>query len=259
MTESSTAPSSLPSGPEPGGFARMIGVLLSPGKTFESIARKPGWDWLLPVLIFCALTIVGGMFISPKLDTDTAIKDTMKRIEARGNIREAQQKQIRERIEKQFNAVKTGWVRFLGPAFVLVPLFLVPLFYFGTAKAFGAAKTYLPIVAGYAYAQVPQLIKFVLALAISYPRESIDLNDAERLVKSSVGAFLDSQTTSKATMAFLTSVDLFEIWGIVLGSIMLARTTKLSKNTAAISVFTFWLLWVLLKVFGAALGSAFGG
>jgi len=183
----------------------------------------------------------------------------MKRIEARGNISEAQQKQIRERVEKQFTAVKSGWARFLGPCFVLIPLIFVPLFYLGIAKAFGAAKTYFPLLAGYAYCQVPQFLKGVVGLGVAYPRESIDLNDAERIVRSSVGAFLDPETTSKALMTFMTSVDLFEIWGLVLGSIMLARATKLSKNLAAIVVVSLWLAFVLFKVAGAALGSMFGG
>jgi hypothetical protein len=247
------------SGSEPGALARMAGVLFSPGKTFESVARKPGWDWLVPVLLLMGLTIIGGIYINPKLDTDAAVKDTMKRIDARGNLSDAQKEQIKERVEKQFAAVKSGWIRFLGPCFVLIPLIFVPLFYFWIAKAFGAAKTYVPIVAGYAYCQVPQLLKGIVGLGVAFPRESIDLNDAERIVRSSIGAFLDSATTSKALLTFMTSIDLFEIWGLVLGSIMLARTTRLSKNLAAIAVISLWLVYVLLKVAGAALGSAFGG
>lgn len=258
MTESPVA-STQSLGPEPGALSRLAGVLFSPGKTFESIARKPGWDWIVPVVLLAGLVLMAGILINPKLDTDTAIKDTMKRIEARGNISEAQKKQIQERVEKQFTAVKSGWLRFLGPVFVLVPLLFVPLFYLGIAKAFGAAKTYLPILAGYAYCQVPQMIKAIVALGVCYPRESIDLNDAERIVKSSVGAFLDSSTTSKPLMSFLTSIDLFEIWGLVLGSMMLSRTTRLSKNGAAAAVVSLWLVYVLVKVGGAALGSMFGG
>ena len=251
--------STTPGGPEPGAFARMTGVLFSPGKTFESVARKPGWDWVVPVVLLMALALVGGIYINPKLDTDGAVKEAMKRIDANANISAEQKEQIKGRIEGQFAAVKSGWVRFLGPCFVLLPVFFVPLFYLGIAKAFGAARGYIPIVAGYAYCQVPQILKAIVGLGVAFPRESIDLNDAERIVRSSVGAFLDPATTSKALLTFMTSVDLFEIWGLVLGSIMLARTTKLSKNLAAIVVASLWLLFVLLKVAGAALGSAFGG
>jgi hypothetical protein len=60
-------------------------------------------------------------------------------------------------------------------------------------------------------------------------------------------------------MALMNQVDLFEIWGVVIGSIMLARVTKLSKNAATITVVSVWVLYVILKVCGAALGAAFGG
>ena len=50
MSQPSDAPTSS-LGPEPGPLARVIGVFFSPAKTFESIARKPGMDWLLPVII----------------------------------------------------------------------------------------------------------------------------------------------------------------------------------------------------------------
>src|SRR5436309_185180 len=110
-----TEASALPTAPEPGAFARLSGVLFSPGKTFESIARKPGWDWLVPVVLLMGLALLAGVFINPKLDTDTAVKDTMKRIEANPNIPESRRKEIQERVEKQYSAVKSGWVRYLGP------------------------------------------------------------------------------------------------------------------------------------------------
>jgi hypothetical protein len=142
---------------------------------------------------------------------------------------------------------------------VLIPLLFVPALYLGAAKAMGVAGKYGTILAGYGYCQAPQIVKAIIGLAVCVPRDSIDFNEIEHIVKSNVGSFLDPDTTSKPLMALMNSVDLFEIWGLVLGSIMLARTTKFSKNAATIAVVSLWLLWVLLKFGGAALGSAFGG
>jgi hypothetical protein len=247
------------SAPEMGVVARLTGVLFSPGKTFESIARKPGWDWLVPVALLIGLTVIGGIFINPKLDTETAMKDTMKRIEARGNMSDAQREQIEKTVEKQYAFVKTGWGRFLGPPVILLVLFFVPAVYLGIAKAMGVSARYGTILAGYGYCQVPQFIKGIIGVAVAWPRESIDLNDVDHLVKSNVGAFLDAESVGKPLMALMNSVDLFEIWGLVLGSIMLARTTKFSKNGATITVVSVWVLYILMKFGGALLGSAFGG
>jgi hypothetical protein len=257
MSQSSDAPNSG-MGPEPGPLGRLMGVFFSPAKTFESIARKPGMDWMLPVAILMLLTVVGGVLVNPKLDTDTAIKDTMKRIEARRPLTDAQREQTQHMVERQFGWAK-GPLRFIGPVFVLIPLLLVPAFYLGTAKAMGVAAKYGTILAGYAYCQAPQIVKAIIGLAVAVPRDSIDFNEVEHIVKSNVGSFLDPDTTSKPLMALMNSVDLFEIWGLVLGSIMLARTTKFSKNAATVAVVSLWVLWVLLKFGGAALGAAFGG
>lgn len=257
MSQATDAPSSS-LGPEPGPLARVMGVFFSPAKTFESIARKPGMDWMLPVGILMLLTLVGGVLVNPKLDTDTAIKNTMKRIEARRPMTDAEKEKTEEMVGRQFGFAK-GPLRFIGPVFVLIPLLFVPAVYFGASKAMGAAGKYGTILAGYAYCQVPQIVKAIIGLAVAAPRDSIDFDEIEHIVKSNVGSFLDPETTSKPLMALMNSVDLFEIWGVVLGSIMLARTTKLSKNAATIAVVSLWLLWVLLKFCGAALGSAFGG
>jgi Yip1 domain len=257
MTES--APTPTPTGPEPGAFARMSGVLFAPGKTFESIGRRPGKDWLVPIGVLILLTIIGALFINPKLDTDTALREAKKRMEAR-NMPEAQREKAEQMMESQFNAIKSGPIRFvLGPVFVLLPLFFVSAVYLGIARAMGAGGRYKTILTGYAFAQVPQIIKGMLGLAIGFTKTTIDLNEVEHIVKSNVGSFLDAESTSKPVMAMMNAVDLFEIWGVVLCSIMLSRTTKLSKNAATIAVVGLWILFVLMKAGGAALGAAFGG
>jgi hypothetical protein len=256
MSQPSDAAASL--GPEPGPLARVIGVFFSPAKTFESIARKPGKDWMLPVIILMALTLVGGALINPKLDTDTAVKDTMKRIEARRPMTDAEREKTQGMVERQFGFAK-GPLRFVGPLFVLIPLLFVPAVYLGASKAMGAAAKYGTILAGYAFCQVPQIVKAIIGIAVALPRDSIDFGEIEHIVRSNVGSFLDPETTSKPLMAVMNNVDLFEIWGVVLGSIMLARTTKLSKKAAMIIVVSLWLVLVLCKFGGAALGAAFGG
>src|SRR5882762_8151981 len=116
MTQSSDGPVSG-MGPEPGPLARVLGVFFSPAKTFESIARKPGTDWMIPVAILILLALVAGMLINPKLDTDTAVKDTMKRIEARRPMTDAQKESTQKMVERQFGFAK-GPLRFIGPLFV---------------------------------------------------------------------------------------------------------------------------------------------
>jgi hypothetical protein len=259
MTETVAPPPPPSTGPELGTIQRLIGVFFSPAKTFESIARSPGWDWLLPVAIISAMLLTAAFVINPKLDTDAAVKQTMKKLEENPNIPADQRGKMEERVRGQYESVRSGYARFFALPFVVIALLFVAGVYHGVAAAFGAKTRYVTVLAGYAWAQMPQVLKGLIGFAVAIPRDRIDLKEAETLVKSSVGAFLDPQTTSAAIRAIATSIDLFEIWGIVLGSIMLARCTKLSKNTATVTVVSLWLVWVLFKVAGAAVGAAFGG
>src|SRR5579862_2181866 len=51
-----SAPIETTSAGPTGGFARVIGVLVSPVRTFESIATKP--TWLIPILLSCIISVV---------------------------------------------------------------------------------------------------------------------------------------------------------------------------------------------------------
>jgi Yip1 domain len=246
-------------GPEMGTVERLTGVFFSPGKTFESIGRKPGWDWLVPVAIMLCLVLFGAFMINPKLDVDGAVNQAMKKFDQRKDLNDAQRENIEKSFRGQYTFMTTGKGRYLAPVIVIIPLLLVPLFYHGIAAAFGAATRYGTVLAGYAWVQMVQVVKGLIGIAVTLPRDKIDILDAERIVKSSVGAFLNPETTPKALMALATNIDLFEIWGLVLGSIMLSRTTRLSKNAATMTVVGLWVVWVLVKVAGAALGSAVGG
>jgi len=259
MTETASTPSALAPGPEMSTLERLTGVFFSPGKTFASIGRKPGWDWLVPVGIMLALIVTSVFLINPKLDTDEAVKQALQKIEQNPNIPSDQRAKIEERIRGNFETVKSPKALLFAVPFVLITLFFVPAVYHGVAAAMGGSTRYMTVVAGYVWAQLPQVLKGLLGFLVAIPRDRIDLKEAETIVKSSVGAFLDPQTTSAPLRACATQIDLFEIWGIVLGTIMLSRCTRLSKNAAAITVVSLWIVWTLLKVGGAALGAAFGG
>src|SRR5207253_10539421 len=60
-------------------LARVAGVFASPGPTFASIARRPGW--VLPLVISTVLSIAATAAIVPRLDFESALRE---RFAARG-------------------------------------------------------------------------------------------------------------------------------------------------------------------------------
>ncbi|HEX4822713.1 MAG TPA: Yip1 family protein [Candidatus Polarisedimenticolaceae bacterium] len=260
MTESTGAPSQ---GPELSPVARLIGVFTSPTKTFESIARRPGWDWLLPVfLLMIAFFVVQSVTVT-KIDVDQAVKNQMKFVEkmSKGNMTDAQRDQVEQKTREGFENGKKPVRRALTSLFVLIPIFFVPLLYHGLAAAFGAKTNYLKVVAGYAYTQTIGLIPLLLTTIVAYPKASFDPPDVQfgRILKSNVAAFMDFETTNKALLGLLSSVDVFDIWLFLVGSIALSKTTRLSKSSARNVVLGVWVAYIVVKVCLGLLLSAFMG
>jgi hypothetical protein len=259
-TTSATTP---PAGPELGALARLTGVLFSPGATFTSIARKPGWDWLVPVVLVMAGFFVAQSAMVTKIDVDDAVKTQMKFVEkmSKGNLPKEKLAEIEEQTRASIEKGKSPVRRALNCFFVLIPVFFVPLLYFAITAAFGKKGKYLTIVAGYAYTQVIQVFPLLLSAVVAWPREKLDAMDVQfgRVLKSNVGAFLDFDTTSKAVLAVASSLDVFDIWAFVVGSIALSKTTKLTPSGARWAVGGVWATYIVFKMALGGLYSAFMG
>ena len=263
MTETAATPAPPSSGPEMGAIQRLIGVFSSPAKTFESIARKPGWDWLVPALVLAAAVFVQQGVLAPKLDVEGAIKTQTRIVEKvsghelsakdRANL----EKSAHDQIEGSKNPVRRALVSLL----VAIPILFVPLLYWGITAAFGGTTSYFKLLCGYAYTAVIQVIPLALSAIVAWPRTLIDSNDVQfqRVLKSNVAAFLDWDTTSKPLLAILSSVDLFDVWIFLVGSIAVSKLTSLSKRGAYGVVGSVWGLYIVVKVILAAIYGSFAG
>ena len=250
-------------GPEPGPLGRVIGVFSSPAKTFESIARKPGWDWLVPVVLLMIGSFIAQSVMLPKMDVDDAVKTQMKFIDkmSKGSIPEEKRAEIETKTREGMEAGKRPFRRVLNTLFILIPILLVPAIYHGLAAAFNAKTTYLKVLSGYSYTWSIYIVPILLSALVAMPRASLDATEIQfqRVLKSNVAAFLDFDSTSKVLLAVLSSVDIFDIWGFFVGSIALSKTTKFSASAAKYVVGGVWLAYILLKVCFGGLYSVFMG
>ena len=246
---------------EMGALSRVMGVLFAPAKAFESIARKPGWDWLVPLALLVAVTLVGSILVGPKLDVESAVKQQMKAIGSNPNIDEARRADIESRVRGQMKFFTTGMGRWIAPCFLLIPIFLVPLIYHGIAAAFGKKTTYVAVLAGYAYVQMTQVLKGVVTLIVCIPKSSIDIMDAQldKLVMSNVGAFLDPEKVGMPLVVFTSNLDLFGLWALFLAILALSKTTRFTPRAAALTAGGLWLVWAVIKTGLAAIQAAFSG
>jgi hypothetical protein len=243
-----------------GPLARLFGVFTAPAKTFASIARFPGRDWLLPALLLLTVSLVAAVVVTPKLDVDTAIERTLQKLDERMPDMGAEQRaQLEERVRKQYEMGTHGPLRFIGVLFVTVPIFLVPLIYHGIAAAFGKQTTYGRVLTAYAFVQGVLIVKSLLFVAIASSKSSLQLDAMNTVVKSNLAAFLDPETTGAFLRSLAASVDVFEIWALVLGVIALSRVTKFKPGGALAVVGGLWTIYVICAAGLTALGAAMGG
>lgn len=261
MSQSSDAQAVV--GPEPGPLGRLVGVFFSPGKTFASIARKPGWDWLVPVLLLMVASFIAQSVMLPKMDVDEAVKGQMKMIDkmAKGSIPEEKRGEIEAKTREGMERGKSPFRRVLNTLFIFIPILLVPAIYHGLAAAFGKKTGYLTVLSGYAYTWSIYIIPTLLTAVVALPRDKIEATEIQfqRVLKSNVAAFLDFDSTSKVLLAILSSVDVFDIWAFVVGSIALSKTTRFSASAAKYVVAGVWLSYIVLKICLAAMYSVFMG
>lgn len=252
MTETTPGAPVEPTGPEMGAFGKLSNVLFSPSRVFESVARKPGWDWLVPIVILLAASFFVQTVLASRIDVDEAVRAQIKMMEKMqgGEVPAEAREKIEEAVRGQVEAGMKPARRLIAFPIIFAVIFLVAGIYKGIAAAFGVPARYMALVAGYAWVQIPAAIYQFLTGLVALPRDKIFIYDVQflRVLKSNVGAMLPWETTHKAVLALLSSVDVFDIWAFILGSVMISKTTGFSKKGARWVVGGVWGVYILIKV-----------
>ena len=249
-----------PPAPEIGVFQKLVGVFFSPGKTFEAVAAKPGWDWIVPMIVLAACVTLYQSIATPRFDKEGAIAETMAKIEANPRIPENQRAGIEDRVRSQFEMSEKPVMRVIGVVTMLLPPFVVGLIYWGIAKAFGKNPKYLQLVAGYAWCLLAPAVYWLLTALVVMPRDKLGLFETQNmlLLKSNPAAFMGPDSAA-AIVTLLSFVDVFVIWGLFLRATMLEKVAGFGKGGAWAVAGTLLGLWVLIRAGLAALGQMFGG
>lgn len=252
--------SAAPAAPEMGVLQKLVGVIFSPGKTFAAIAAKPGWDWVVPLILLALCVSVYQTVTTSRFDKEGAIAETMAKIEANPRIPADQKAGIEQRVRGQFEMGEKPLWRIVGVVAMMIPVFLVGLIYWGAARAFGKRPGYMQLVAGYSWCLVATAIYWLLTAVVVLPRDKLGLFETQNmlLLKSNPAAFM-GQGSGAGLVTLLSFVDVFVIWGLVLRSTMLEKVAGFSKGASWAVAGTLLGLWVLIRAGLAALGQMFGG
>jgi hypothetical protein len=229
-------------------LGRIIGVFVSPRKTFEDIARRP--SWIAPVLLMTIIGTFAGVLINQKTNWSSFMRQKNEQSTRLAEMPEEKKEQVL-RTQVKFAAVITYVMGALGSAlFVLI----FTVIFWGAFNLFcGAGLNFGTSFGIMSHAYLPSAFAGVLML-ITLPLKAQGDVDPEHLLASNVGAFLGSDSP-KWLQTLGSSLDIFWIWILVLIAIgfSAANPKKIKTSTAFGIVFGLWIVWVLCKVGWAAI------
>ncbi len=228
-------------GPAPAGsdsaIGRVLGVFVAPARTFESIARRPGW--VAPLLLSTILSLLATAVLLPRIDFEAAVRDQLAaRDEAVSE----------ERIEKIVDAQK----RFSGLLYVwgtlaptVIALLLAGVFWL-SFKAFGWDHSYRQSLGVTSHAYLPNCLSALLLIVFTMRLDRFNPADLGDIVRSSP-AFLVDRQANPVFHSLLQSLDVFSTWVLVLLVIGYSIVAKVSRGKAAAIIVSIWGLYVLGK------------
>lgn len=224
-------------------LARVAGVFGSPGPTFASIARRPGW--VLPIVIATLLSIAATAAVLPRIDFDTAVRE---RLAARGVTMPEERVERIVDAQKKFSGLGYVWALLAN---LLITLGLAAVFWV-SFKAFGWDVAFRQSFGITSHALLPYIGTSMLLILFVTRLDLVNPADLGDLTHSNLG-FLVDRHEHAALHSLAASIDVFTFWVLGLLVIGFAIAARVPRKKAAILILSLWGLFVLGKVGFAAL------
>lgn len=229
---------------EDSAFNRLLGALIHPRVTFESVVNRP--TWVLPLLLLIVVSVCVVFSYGHRVGWRGFFEQQMARNTRLQQLSPQQQQQA---LERQVKYAPVGGYAgaTIGAAFIMLVVAGVLMGAFNVV--FGATVRFKQALGITTHSFLPAVIRAVIGLIVIWvrPPEGVDL---QNLVTSSAAAFLPANASIWArTLA--GSFDLFTFWIIALLAIGFtaagaSRKVKIGSSLAVIG--SLWLFWVLIIV-----------
>jgi hypothetical protein len=231
--------------PKPNPFSRIVGVIVSPEATFQSIARRP--DWVVPLVLWMLLSLISGALIVRKVDFAAAARE---QIEQQKNVPP-------EQVDRMVRmGVAVGKViAYCAPIWTALIFVIVAGVLLITFRLFGGEGTFKQAFSVTLYGWVPKILQGIILLVILCIKPAVSAEGMRTLIRSNPGFLVDMKTNPMA-FALLSSLDIFTIWTLVLLIIGFAIFTRASKAKSAAIIISWWIVIVLFKLIPAAIQAA---
>jgi Yip1 domain len=230
-------------------LGRIVGALVSPHATFESIVRKPTWFAPIAVTTVLALIVIGlfghrvgwRSFFERQMENNTRVQQ----------MSPQQQEQALE-MQVKYGPPFVYVIGAISPAIVVLVIAAVLLGVFnglaGTSLRF---KTSLAITA---YASSPGILRGLLGILVVLFKDPSTV-DLQNLVASNAAIFL-SHDSPQWLGVLLRSIDVFTFWPLVLMAIGYHAAAPKKLSTGAAFAWLF-ILYLVIALAATGLTAAF--
>ncbi|MHB8841414.1 MAG: Yip1 family protein [Candidatus Aquicultor sp.] len=216
----------------------VAGILLSPSQTFERIRERP--TWLIPVVLL-VITSVLLVVVSAPLSLELAKQQLTENAKQMSPEQVAQtEKMLDSPLAKGISIISTLFITILG---LLVQAGLLHL----AASALGGVAGFRMGWATVVYAQAPIIIQQIV--------HSLYTAANKTLVKPGLSALLPADNLISPMGTFLSRIDIFIVWSLVLVAIGFSITYKMSKGKAIAMSAGYWLLGTIVLTLITAITS----
>lgn len=250
-----STPSAVPPAPEtPQGLSeaeRVIDTFVAPSKTFTDIQRNA--SWFVPFLIIAIFSLGFIFAIDKKIGWDQIMQNEIaKNPTAQARLDKLPPEQRDNALQVQMKITKV--FAYANPVVVLIIYLVVAaivlaVFNFG----FGAQLRYMTSMAIVTYASLPTILSALLGAIVMFAGVDPEAFNIRNPVATNPAYFMDP-TKNKFLYGVVSAFDVITLWVIFLVAIGVSANSKVKKGTAFLTLF---VLFLLFKVGGAALGAAF--
>jgi hypothetical protein len=221
---------------------RVVDTFIAPSKTFTDILRSTSW-WL-PFVIFMAVSACFAFAVDQKIGYDTVAEQAVQQSPmAQNQMANLTPDARAAAIHRQ--AVATKYFSYIGGVFFLVFALIGALLNWATINfGFGAKTTFGQNFALQMYSSLPLAIKSIASIVLLFAGVGTDNFNMRNPIGTNPGFYLsDSAAWIKAALSFF---DVFGLWALALAVIGLACISGKSRGQAAIVVFGWWFVLLLV-------------
>lgn len=226
---------------------RVVDTFSAPSKTFTDVKRSASW-WL-PWLIGVVVTIIFGVVVQQKIGWDKAYQNVLKQSPAQQQRVEGLPADQQART-MQVGANITKYTFWLTPVLALIVAVIAAAVLMATVNfGFGGTAKFGQMMAMWFYATLPWAIQGILGTVTTWFVDPDSFN-LKNFVGTNLGYYMPPDWP-KTLIALGTGLDIFTIWALILMTIGCAIVGNIKKGQAAIVVWGWWIVTLILKVVAA--------